>query len=104
MYISIGGLEIPVLLKTKKQMKDTFALFCHETECIHILNVLDPSLRRKTLAHECFHAFLFITGYNELLSDVSDNFEEAITRGFEQHLGVHMSFNDEIESWIRGEK
>jgi len=102
MFVNIGGLEIPVLLKGKKSMKDNFACFCHNTESIHVLSTMDPALRRKTLAHECFHAFLFITGHNELLGDISENFEEALTRAFEQHLGLYMFFNKEIEEWIKG--
>ena len=100
MNVMIGGIEIPVILKTKKQMKDNYACFCSETESIHVLTNMDVSLRRKTLAHECFHAFLFVTGYNELLSDVSDNFEEAMTRAFEQHLGIYMHFSPDIENWL----
>ena len=104
MNVTIGGLEVPVLLKSKRQMKDNFACFDANTETIHILSNLDVTLRRKTLAHECFHAFLFITGYNELLSDTSENFEEAMTRAFEQHCGHLLTFNADIEAWIRGEK
>lgn len=102
MHVDIGGLHIPVILKNKKEMKNDHAFFCAESESIHIHRNLDVEMRRKTLAHECYHAFLFVTGYNELLNEISSNLEEAMTRAFEQALGNYFVFNQDIEDWIEG--
>jgi hypothetical protein len=100
MYIELNGITIPVILKDTKQLPDAFAQFCYKTESIQIRRNVPTALKRKTLVHECFHAFLYLTGYNELMTDISSNFEEALTRGFEQAFGEYFVFPDEIEKWL----
>ena len=102
MKVLIAGKEVPVLLKSGRALKNEYGLFCTEKEHIELREKMDVNLRRKTLAHECFHAFLFLTGYNELLLDISPNAEEALARAFEQSLGDLMVFNQELEDWIEG--
>lgn len=103
MQVVICGLTIPIVLRSEKALKNDLGLFDSEKEQIELLRRMDVKIRRKTLIHECFHAFLFITGYNELLQDISPNAEEAMTRAFEQAFNDLFVFDDDVERWIRGD-
>lgn len=102
MYVEISGRQVPINLKSGRSLKNNFGQFNGSTECIDLWKTMDVSIRRRTLAHECFHAFLHFTGYNELLADISDNMEEAMCRAFEQSLGELFLFSPELEAWIKG--
>lgn len=104
MFIVIGGVEIPVYLKHKRHMKDAYGMFHRDDESISLEKDQPLRLRRKTLVHECIHAYLYISGYTELLESVDDNFEEGVCRGFEQAMAHFFKFPKEIEDWIRETK
>jgi hypothetical protein len=100
MHVKIYNKDIPVNLKTPRQMKGNHGLFNLEKEEIDLDAKQPVHLRKKTLIHECIHAFFYITGYNELLEEVSPHFEEAMCRGLEQAFESHFVFNDQLEAWI----
>jgi hypothetical protein len=102
MNVCISGREIQVLLKPSRSMKQTYGIFKGESMEIWLAEKQPTYMRRQTLIHECFHAFLYVTGYNELLEEVSPHFEEAMCRGIEQSLESLFIFNEDIETWIKG--
>lgn len=104
MHVIICNREVPVELKSGRAMKDCYGKFNANTETISLLKTMDMEMRRRTVAHECFHAFLHFTGYNEMLEDISPSAEEALVRAFDAGMGDWMFFPAEIESWIAGEK
>lgn len=104
MHVVICGRAIPVKLKSDRVLKNDFGLFDSEKEVIELRRRMDVVQRRRTLIHECFHAFLFFTGYNELLLDISPNAEEAMTRAFEQAFPDLFKFSAELEKWIRDDQ
>lgn len=102
MHIAILGKKIPVILKSAQSMRGHYGYFLHEEEAIYLKKSMKQEHRRQTLSHECFHAFLYLTGHNELLRDISENYEESLTRGFEAALGNYFVFPKPIEDWIAG--
>ena len=102
MFIPIAGHNIPLILEPMRKMKVNLGEFDPNEEQIHMRKDLSVKLRRKTLAHECFHAFLYLTGYDQLLCTVDENFEEALTRAFEQALGGYVTFPKDVEKWVNG--
>jgi hypothetical protein len=83
-------------------MKGDFAHFDANTESISIRHDMEVELRRRTLAHECFHAMLYFTGHNEMLADISEKYEESLVRAFDAGLGDYVFFTKEAEEWVRG--
>jgi len=100
MFIVIGGVEVPICLKSKRQMKDAYGLFHREEESIYLDKDQPGRIRRKTLVHECMHAYLYISGYTELVDSIDENFEEGLCRGFEQAMAHLFKFPKEIEVWL----
>lgn len=101
-YVEVCNREIPVYLKSTRAMKEDWAHFDGNTESISIRRDMTVEMRRRTLAHECFHAMLFFTGHNEILKDISDNYEESLVRAFETALGDHLRFPADAEAWVEG--
>ena len=95
MHVVVCGREVPVHLKSGRAMKNDYGYFELETESISLKSSMPVAIRRRTLSHECFHAFLYFTGYNELLEDISRNTEEALTRAFDAGMGDMLMFPDE---------
>ncbi len=100
MFVIICGKKVPIILKSGRAMKNTLGEFCTETEEISIKQSTPKELRRRTLSHECFHAFLHFTGYAYLLDDISANCEEALTRAFDSGMGNMLRYPKDVEEWI----
>lgn len=104
MIVVIGGIEILIELKSKRHMKEDYGEFDTRTETIRLLTDQPVNLRRKTLVHECLHAYFYISGYTELLDSVDDSLEEGICRSFEQAMSHMFAFSSELEAWIVGDQ
>lgn len=102
MKVRISGVEIPVELVSKRKMKNDYGQFISDEEIIRVREDQPVRMRRKTLVHEICHAYLFISGFSELLISLDDNMEEAFCRSFEQSFPELFRFDPEIEAWIEG--
>lgn len=100
--IPIGGYQLKVKICKKDEVlsEGNLAEFCRHTLEIHICESISSHQKRRVLAHECFHAFIALTGQNEILLTIGERYEESLTLAFEYMLGHFFVFPDKIEKWI----
>jgi hypothetical protein len=101
--VIIAGVYIPIELKPKRQMKESYGEFDHTNETINMRVDQPINLRRKSLVHECFHTYLYLSGFSSLLRSIDPNMEEAFCCSFEQAMSHMFAFSPEIEAWLVGE-
>lgn len=104
--VVIGTNSVPVYTFSARKLGASFGetVFDPDVE-IHLRATLKVNQRRRVLVHECFHAFLYFSGYSESMESdkFGPNFEESLTRAFEDYLSHMFVFSKDIEKWLEGD-
>lgn len=105
MHVIVCNTKVPVLLKSDDDMDGAYGLFQSGDEAIWVRKDLEIKQRRRTIAHEAFHAVFHFTGHSYMFDKFYNlDIEEALVRALEFGIGEQMVFPPAVERWISGSK
>lgn len=98
--VKVGGYSVKVYLRDPVDIMGHLGEFHSDTYSVHVSTAVSQSTRRVVLAHEVFHAFLFVSGLGHQLDLINTEFEESLTLSFEHTIAHLMTFSPKLEAWI----